>query len=421
MGMINPPGQTPANALKVGYDAMLRARAVLRDIYTNIRGLYNRDTQEIVNAIYMEVDEEAARGSNSLRITLKLPLTGAPVEGNTRMVGTEEAPQVKTTTFYRNNWGKAVSVENYGVNKLDQEYLGIYQEHVNGLGLWAQQYRGRSIRTTILERFSPNLLVGNTAAFATAEWNPHVFVGGLGLTAQPAYSSNMATYTNNIVNAIINASGGSGANLFPQTVGQTLNVRFVYNLCRYAQQEKIMPLDINGSQAYILTISPLQATLMSDPTWTTTTLGAFWVSVNEINDEKIQNWYGLIGMIRSPIGVDVYVVVDPKQPTVLPSGSAEPFGLTAGYVFEGDDDRRNLANADVRDTCYLLGKSSIAVWEPEKLHFVEQDEEYHRIYGHGVKGVWGMQLPIFDQQNPTTVSREYYGSVVGILGRMNYL
>jgi len=66
-----------------------------------------------------------------------------------------------------------VSVEEYGVRKLDQDYLGIYEQHIDDLGTWAKQYRGRAIRTSFLERHSANLLVGDTATVCTPEWNPH--------------------------------------------------------------------------------------------------------------------------------------------------------------------------------------------------------------------------------------------------------
>ena len=421
MGFINPPGTTPAPSLKIGFNARLRARGVLRDIYTNLKGLYNKQTQSIPNAIYMYLDgQPEAAGSNSIRCTMKLPLTGAAVEGNIRMVGTEEVPNTKTATFYRNNWGKAVSVERYGVRKLDQQYLGIYEQHVDDLGTWANQYRGRSIRTAFLERHSPNLLVGDTANVATAEWNPHFFIGGLNYDDQPVYSSNMTTYTDNIVNGIEVASGGD---LGSQLVSNALNIRAINNLARYAQDNLIMPLDIAGNQAYILTVSKLQATLMSDPTFSTNTLGARYARIDQL-PPAIQKWNGLIGMLRCPAGVDIYIVVDAKQPTLVPSGSAAPYGLSAGYVFEGDDRTQlRLTNANVRDTAFLLGKAAISGWEPEKMHMVEQDEEYHRIYGNGCKGVWGYSLPIFDQVTPvvTPSTREYYGGVVAVFSRPNYL
>ena len=421
MGFINPPGQLPAPSMRTGYNARMRARAALTDIWANISDLYNKKSNTVPNAALWMLDSEPeTKGSNNVRVSFRLPHTGAAVEGNTRMVGTEELPQTKTGTFYRNNWGHAVSVESYGNRYLDQQYLKLFDEHVDACGIWAKQYRGRSIRTAFLERHSPNLLVGDTAAVCTAEWNPHFYIGGLSYDAQPVYSSNLSTYTNNICAGILTASGGSFVN---QPVSCSLNIRLINNLARKAQEELDDPLEIGGNQAYVLTIDNLQASIMSDPSFSTNTLGVVYRDIAQLPD-KVQNWYGLLGMVRCPAGVDIYIVVDPKQPTLLPSGSAEPFGLSAGYVFEGDDlSRLLLTNARIRSTAFLVGKGAIGCWEPEKMHWVEQDEEYHRIMGHGVKGVWGYSLPIYDQVTPvvTPSTREYHGGMVVVLSRPAYV
>jgi len=60
--------------LKIGFNAKLRSRGVLREIYNDLKGLYNKQTQQIPNAIYMYLDgQPEAAGSNSIRITMKLP------------------------------------------------------------------------------------------------------------------------------------------------------------------------------------------------------------------------------------------------------------------------------------------------------------------------------------------------------------
>jgi len=58
---------------------------------------------------------------------------------------------------------------------------------------------------------------------------PAFFIGGLNYDNQPIYSSNMTTYTNNIVDGILTASDGDLSN---QLVSNALNIRFVNNLAR---------------------------------------------------------------------------------------------------------------------------------------------------------------------------------------------
>lgn len=409
----------PAQSQVASFDKMLRFRSRLKDIYVNLDGLYKRTEREIPNAIYMKVDE-GTQGTNNITITMKLPLTGAVVRGNNRLGGTEEQPNTKAVTLYRNNYKKAVSTEEYGVRHLDQIDYGLYKQHVKDLSPWAQQNHGLDIRMAFLRRYSFNLLAGDTVNVCIPEWNPHFYVQGASDVQQPAYNSNDALYTNNIVNAILNAGGGSLA----PTIGQAISFRALNKIAEKALDEKLYTLDIEGSDAYILVLSPLQAQILTDPTWVNatgglTSGGGVWMQTSALPD-KVQQWYNIIGCFRSSIGVNIYCVVDPKCPTLLPSGTAEPFSLADNYVWPGDVDLRNKNAINMRDACYLLARAALVAWEPEKLHFVKQDDDYYRIMGHGVAGVRGIQLPIYDQQNPNATSREYYGGMVCVFARPAY-
>jgi len=406
--------QLEAAALITGFDKQLRRRALLKDIYVNLQGLYSRTEQQIPNAIYMKFDEKALAGSNSARVSMKLPLVGAPQLGNTRLIGTEEAPVTKSATVYRNDYKKAVRVHNYGVRKLDQESYGLYKMHINDLGTWAQQYKGLDIRTCALQTVGMTLWFGDTQTMAIPFWHPHIYVPGATDTNQPAFDMNLTTYTNNIVASILSAGGGA---LTP-TNAQTFIFRTMNKLVLRALEEKIMPLELGGSDAFLFVISPHQASLFGDPTFNVaSSAAALWYQQNRVN-EKAQNWNGILGMYKSSAGADVYVVVDPKCPTLLPSGTAAPFSLTAGYVWPGDVDLRNRTNPNVRDACMFYGKGAFMEWEPEKLHFIKQDDEYARIMGHGVAGVRGYQQVHFDQASPTNTTKEYYGSILAPMARI---
>lgn len=405
----------PAQSQIAGYDKRLRRRAQLRDIYVNRKGLFSGASNEasIPNAAYFDVADVALTGTVSATITMKLPLVGLPVTGNTRFDNTEEAPLTKSATIYRNNYGKTVRVETYGTRALEQEPYGLYKEHINDLGDWAAQYEGMEIRMALCQVFSWNLRFGDTAATCGANINPNVMLPNLSLANQPAFSTNLATYTNNIVTGII-ASGG----LAP-TNAQAASFRLFNNIALYALQRMIMPLSIGGKDAFIFVVSPLFASIYADPTWAGSG-GAQFIQFTNLNKE-VQNWYGVHGVFHSSIGVDIYIVVDPKHPTVLPSGSAAPYSLNFGYVWPGDVDLRNLANPNTRDVNVFLGKGAVAKWEPEKLHLIKQDDNYFKIMGHGIAGVRGISLPRFDQQAPVPGSLEYYGSMLVITARPAYL
>jgi len=410
-------GQLEAAALITGFDKQLRRRAMLKDIYAplpGVQGLYNRQEQEIPNAIWMKFDEKALQGSNSARVTMKLPLSGAPVLGNTRMIGTEEGPVTKSATVYRNDYKKAVRVHTYGVRKVDQESYGLYKMHINDLGTWAAEYKGLDIRTCMVQTVGMTLWFGDTQNLAIPFWHPHVYVGGATDANQPAFDTNLTGYTNNIVNSILSAGGGA---LTP-TNAQTFIFRTMNRLVLMALDKKIKPLQIGGQDSFLFVVSPHQASLFGDPTFNTAnSAAALWYQQNRVN-QTAQNWNGLLGMYKSSAGADVYIVVDQRCPTVLPSGTAEPYTLTAGYVWPGDTDLRNRTNPNVRDACMFYGKGAAMEWEPEKLHFVKQDDEYARIMGHGVAGVVGRQQVHYDQANPDNTSFEYYGSIMALMARI---
>jgi len=116
-----------------------------------------------------------------------------------------------------------------------------------------------------------------------------------------------------------------------------------------------------------------------------------WIQRNELPD-RVQNWHGIIGKFQGSGGFDIYVVNDYRCPTLIPSGTAEPYGLSAGYMWPGSTDRRNRDNPNVRDACYLLGNGAFFHWDPEPVHNVTQPDDYDRIEGHGIAGVdgWGL-------------------------------
>jgi len=404
--------QLSAASLIQGFDRRLRRRAVLADPYVNKKGLFVNNQKGIPNGMYMEVADVALTGANTATVTMKLPLTGLPVVGNTRLTGTEEAPSTKAGVLYRNNYGKTVRTEKYGVRYVDQEAYGLYKEHVNDLGDWAAQYEGLEIRMALCEVFSYNLQFGDTAATCVPSLNSNIFVAGRTIAQQAAWDPSLTTYTNAVANNMLQAGGGS----MTPTNAQAASFRLFQNLAMFAQRRLMWPMDIGGKQAFCFVVSPLFAQMYADPTWQGSG-GAQWIQFTQLQKE-VQNWYGIHGTYHSSIGVDIHIVVDPKHPTVLPSGTAAPFSLTFGYVWPGDVDLRNLDNPNTRDVNILLGRGAVMKWDAQKLHFVQQDDDYFRIMGNGIHGVRGIQQLRFN--NIAGTALEYYGSSLVLTARPTY-
>jgi len=407
------PNILDSNSQIKGYDKKLRMKSLVDDIYNDLGGLYNTETKTIPNAIYMEVD--IMSGSNNVNITMKKPLSGAGVFGNTVAIGNEERPVTKTMTIYRNNCRKVVTTPGYGVRKLDAEAYKLYEQHIDDLATWNKEEEGLEIRQAFVQRFGETLIYGDTASLCARNFNPNIFVSGLPLsTASPTYSSNLATYTTNIVNKITAAGGGS---ILP-TVGQTLNQPNLSNISNFALARRITPLKIPGlpgGKGFVLTISELQAVYLGDPAWSARNLGDLYVKVASL-PEKVQQWTGVLGAYK-----DLLLVVDPRQPTLYPTGSSAPHGLSAGYLWPGDIDYRYRDDRDVCDTAFLHGRGSLIKWNAEKLHHITQTDDYGAVIGHGTACVRGIQDPLYDQQTPNMGSWEKFNNVLVLCRLPDYV
>lgn len=403
-----------ASSRIVGYDKKIQMRATLRDFYVNHQGLYNAKDQAIPDAIYMKIGESGNVSNRSIVVTMKLPLTGTVVTGNTRALGTEKDLTTKHGTVYRNNYKYVVKTEQYNTRKLDQEAYGLYDQHVKDLGPHARQFEGKAIRQALLLKYATFMDAGDLSGVITQRWNPHVFVQGATDANQPVYDSTESDWVDNIATAIESVSGA----LATQNQAGAANFRMVGRIALRALDKKIKPIVINGEDAYVLSVSPLSGQIFTDPTLANS-FGSVWTDIARLNAEKKQTWSGLIGAYKSPSGVTIYITVDQKLPSILPAG-AGPYTLTAGFVDEGDVDSRSYSNASTRDVGVLHGQGALVKYDPEKLHMREHLDDYDRIKGVGYFGVSGIQRLEFDQESPDDTSNEYYGSMLCIMNRWAY-
>lgn len=412
-----------ADLVRTIFSGKLRRKAIPKDIYKDIRAdrvIYKRQELQIPGDVIMPVTPEAQTTGTVLRVGLKLPINANIIRGNGVAMGTEVPPLVRSGSLYRNNYRFVVQDKpGYGEHRLDGEYMRLYESHVSDLAPHAAAEEGLEIRMSLVETFGWNLQAGSTATTCTAHWNPNVYVAGIDLRNQPDFHPNLTTYTNRIVSAMDTASGGNGA--FAQTPAQMLSGKIMDDLARRAFAKRMWPLMIGGQQAFILTISQLQAARFSNSNFTDT-LGARWIQYAQLTNPKVQSWNGLLGVWKSAVGADIYVVRDDRLPTLLPSGSAEPYGLQALYMWPTDNDLRRLENETIRDASILHGAGAVALLEPEKMHMISQDWDYNVRNGVGYAGNRGYQLMRFDV--PSThplfaggTQHMYFGSMLVVLGR----
>ncbi|MCP4651140.1 MAG: hypothetical protein GY853_13825 [PVC group bacterium] len=413
MGVLNTPPQLANASLIAGFDKKLQMKSSLLDIYENSSGMYVMENKKIPNAIRMMVDQKVA-DKNNITITFTGELQGLGIYDLTRARGLERYPITKSVTVYRNIVRKVVGEPGYGPDELDAKPYGLYEQWIDQLGEWNRQHHGLSLRQCVLEQYGESLQYGRTAAFCPRNWTPNILVAGRSLrNMQVPYQTNRATYTTNIVNAIF----ASGANSLTPLVTQTLNMPNLSNAQNACLGMRIEKLSIPGFSAggWILTMSELQATYLTDPVWSTRNLGSQYMQFNDLN-EKVQNWYGVMGRYK-----DFLLVQDILQPTLIISGTSAPWGMTAGYMYPGTDDDRERDDDDTRDTANILGKAAVIDWNPQKLHHISDDDDYKITLGHGTSLVEGVSQPIYDDEAPRFGSHEQYTSAVMICGLPDYV
>jgi hypothetical protein len=391
-------------------------KSLLESIYTDLTGLYNTEKKSIPNAIYMKIEDAALSNSHTAVITMLLKLRTTGVFGNQIAIGQEELPTTKAGTIYRNNCRKVVVQPGYGARELDARHLSLYKEHVNNLADWNKEEEDLEIHQALLETFGETLLHGDTAAMCVPNWNANMFIAGLDMfdANQPVYSSNPATYSNNIVAGILASGGGSLAPI----ANQTLNQPVLSNLSNFTLNRRITPMRIPGlpgGKGYVMTISEIQAMYLGDPVWSARNLGSLYIQLNNLKEE-VQNWTGVLGAYK-----DLLIVQDVRQSTVLPAGSSAPYSLTSGYMWHGDTDLRNRTNPFVRDVVMVHGAGAVWKWYPQPIHFIDQKDDYGAIDGVGTACVRGIGSLIMDQQVPGVGTQEQFSSVCCLCSMPDYV
>jgi len=393
-----------------GYDKKLRAKALVTDIWTKLSGIYDPEKDTVPkDKILIKIDSKALAGSIEATITMKLKLRGTAVYGNNNAIGTEERPVTKSMKVYCNNLRKVVTTPGYGRRKLEGDPYGLYEQHIDDLSDWNKEHEGLEIRSGFVEQYGETLPFGDTAGTCVRNFHPKIFVCGLGshANAKPAYSTNKATYSTNIVQKVIDAGGGDIA----PTAGQTLNQPNASHLMNMAVAERITPIKIPGlpgGSGWVVIISELQAMYFGDPAWSARNFGSLYKDITQLND-KVMKWDGVVGSWKKLLFIE-----DPRMPTLMPSGSSAPYGLTAGYLRPGDVDERNRDERDVIDLFMLCGEAAMWQWTPEKLHHIQQTDDYGAVKGHGTALVRGCGLVAYDRGLSDGEGTELFGSILGL-------
>lgn len=412
------PTPLPAASRKIGFDTGLQVKSVRPSIYTdiNVRGRYNPETKTMTSGIVISVDKiSEMKGATSGVLTMMLPHRAAGTYGRTQITGTEEQTNTKTAQVHFNNWAHASTVANDGRDLLMQEYLDLIGKEEGQHQVWGGDEIDLNFHQALVEQFGESLYYTDTQSSCIPNLNPNIFIAGLGYNgAHPVYSTDPATYTQRVMNAI----WASGGNSFDPIAAQTWSMATINNLRNFCIARGILPLPIPGipgGKGWVVTISEQDRAYMTDPFWNGKNPGAIFKQRN-FNGKDVIEWRDEIGYIGPFLFVE-----DQRLATILPTGSSVgAFGCTTGYMWHGDTDMRNKDNQHYRNCCGVHGMGTFYKWEPIKAHYANVKEDYEQWKGICSKGVRGIGQLIFDQATPGAGTHEQFSSALCLTANPDY-
>jgi hypothetical protein len=402
---VSVPERLPANSRKLAWDSKLRALARYQSIYTDLVGEYSSDKKSLPNAITVTIND---KNSWSYTMTMVLPLVGEGTHTG-YLIGNEEALRTVTAKCYREDCRHAVPTQTEGAEFLETDYYQLYPMAQPLLSNWNKDREDLEYHQAAQEQFGETLYHNSTEDVCITNLQRNIFIPGLELqNASPTYSSNPATYTQNVIEKIVEAGNGSLA----PTASQVPNTVNLTNFQHFLINRKVEQLDIPGlpgGKGWFLVVGNVMAGYMKETSWSSNNLGKLWKDTTSMND-KLLKYYGVIGQYGKFV-----VVEDVRQCTLLPGGTSE-YSATTGYMFPGDNDQRNLDQPNVRDCVFALGKAAFYRWTPQPLRFTDQEDDYKRFKGIGTTVVRGIGSILWDQQTPTSSSCRNYGIAVMYCG-----
>jgi hypothetical protein len=386
-----------------GWENVLRMEANTRDIFSDLEGVYSDEKKSLPNGIVVNVTLKPGEHQRTLPFLEDLGNTG--VEGEVPMLTNETDQSTKHVTVYSNDVANAVNTEKYGIHAHDKKAYNLLKMVQPQLSKWHKQRKGRYFREALLQRYSRNLTVAPISM--TQHWAPNILVKNVDMTAQPAYDSTLATYTEQI---------GDALELAGTTSAAQWDVTYLESIILWASggwdsSKIIEPLNIDGRDMWVVTVPSRQAAVLKNPTAANSIAGleidaAVQKSMNNAFKQYLGNYGPLI------------LVEDPLAPVLARGGSDGSWTLTAYYKDVGNADTRASATGTLFDVGFVLGKGALCKATHEEMHFEEEATNYGKIVGVGAFAGYGVQAISYDEDaaTDTSIKTPGYGVLLGYRG-----
>ena len=368
-----------AALIQKGWDTKLRRQVEGEDLFSSFRGDVKGEgmatvlSGQIINVVKV-------KGKTSHVMGLIKSLNGSGQTGRTSVSGKEEKLKNLDFTAYGNEFKHGVNVDEFGIDAVANDPYGFLKIAVPLLGEFMEKYKGTHRREAIVQRVSSNLTVAPSSQ--AQHINANVFMAGVALDQQPAYSDALATYATNINNKA-QASGAS----------YQLTKANVRKLEQWVTTTKRIKPWKDGK--YLVTVPTNQKYVLMDDE---TGLGKYFQQSSK-PEKVLPGWIGEYGRF--------IFVEDMRSPaaTMNPGANSD---IT--FTYTTVDDSRPTVGTNVHDIVMVLGADAAVELELEAPHLKkDKTVEYGREDRTAAFANYGVQL--LEWANGTDV-RENYGSAI---------
>jgi len=365
--------------IQKGWDNKLKKAVEGNDLFSGFRGdIKGNGDKSVLSGEIINVMK--IKGKTSHVMGLIKSLNGTPQTGRASVSGKEEKLKNLDFTAYGNEFKHGVNADKFGIDAVANEPYALLKLAVPLLGEFMEKYKGTHRREAFIQRVSSNLTVAPSSQ--SQHVNANVFMAGVALASQPAYSDTLATYTTNI-NTVAQASGAT----YQLTKA---NVRKLENWV--TSVKRIKPLK-DGK--YIVTVPTNQKYVLMDDE---NGLGKYFIGSSK-PEMVLPGWIGTYGRFH---------FVEDERSVVATMDPGANAGIT--FTYTTVDDSRPVAAADKHDIVMVLGGDAAIELELEAYHLEKDDTvEYGREDRTAAFANYGVQL--LEWQDGTDV-RTNYGSAI---------
>lgn len=294
--------------------------------------------------------------------------------------------RAKYFTAFAADWSHAICGDQYGFNYRDQKEQEIFDKSKGLLAQWWGETDGLFMRHAYTQSVSPNLLAQSAiSGEIEAHYNDNIYICG-------AYKNEDTFITARDYDDYTDYETAVLAALALATEDSKLDVRKLMDIAEQCAESSITPVKWEGYDLYSISVHPDDMTHLVDPS-IEGSFGKNWVTAAALGSGQLNSVLPGASFVAAE---SLVVIRDRRAPRFqLVSGGT---GSDFKYLLQGNNDQRKnliVTTEKVFNVHIVRGENNLVKFNPEPLHYEDQDENYRRHNNVGIFGACGYMIPIW--------------------------